>query len=116
MRILLDANIPYSAKEIFEVNNIAHVRDVGLGSAADADIAKYALSSKSLLIIRDLDFANVILHPFKTHYGVVVLRVPSHFKAKHIVSLLKLFFSKVKEETIVRRLTILEPGRYRIRG
>jgi len=93
-----------------------HVRDLGLGSATDAEIARHALKEKAVIITRDLDFANIILHPISTHYGVVVLRVPSYFTVKHIISLLKIFFSKVMTENLIRRLTIVEPGRYRMRG
>lgn len=117
MKFLLDANIPYSAKEIFKTPDEAvHVRDVGLADASDEKILEFARKAKAVLITRDLDFANIILHPISAHYGVIVLRILSHFKLKHIISLLLVFFSRVKGEVLMRRLTILEPGRFRIRG
>ena len=117
MKFLLDANIPYSAKELFESPDEAtHVRDVGLADASDEKILAFARVAKSVLITRDLDFANIILHPASEHYGVIVLRIPSHFKLKHIISLLRVFFSRIKGEVLMKRLTILEPGRFRIRG
>lgn len=116
MKFILDANIPYSAAAIFSAGEAVHVRNIGLGTASDAEIAKYALKEKAVLITRDLDFANIILHQPVTHHGVVVLRVPSYFTAKHIISLMKVFFLKVTRESLIQRLTILEPGRYRTRG
>lgn len=88
----------------------------GLSDAPDDKILRFARDKKAILITRDLDFANIILHPFSAHYGVIVLRIPSHFKLKHIISLMRLFFSRVKGEVLMKRLTILEPGRFRIRG
>lgn len=117
MKFLLDANIPYSAKELFTPpDEAAHVRDVGLADAPDGEILEFARKAKAVLITRDLDFANIILHPISAHYGVIVLRIPSHFRLKHIISLMRLFFSRVKGEVLMKRLTILEPGRFRIRG
>ena len=93
-----------------------HVRDVGLESASDEKILRCAVRSRAVLVTRDLDFANVILHPPRTHYGVVVLRTPSHFTARHLNSLLRVFLSRERTERLTRRLTILEPGRYRTRS
>ena len=117
MKFLLDANMPYSAKEVFrKPDDVFHVRDIGLASATDEEIRKKALESEAVLVTRDLDFANIILHPLATHHGIVVLRVPSYFTAKQIVSVLKLFFLKIQKTDLIDRLTILEPGRYRTRS
>lgn len=117
MKFLLDANMPFSAKEIFsKADKAVHVRDVGLESATDEKIREYAAGTKAVLITRDLDFANIILHPIAAHYGVIVLRVPTHFTAKRIISLMRIFFSKIKKTDLAGRLTILEPGRYRTRS
>lgn len=116
MKFLLDANIPYSAREIFlKSDTVVHVRDMGLASATDEEILRKALQIEAVVVTRDLDFANTLLHPLETHRGVVVLRVQPQFTAKQIASVLKLFFTKVQKRDLLNRLTIVEPGRYRMR-
>lgn len=116
MKFLLDANIPYSTTKIFHKPDIAiHVRDIGFADAEDEDIVKRAFSEGAILISRDLDFANTVLHPIKTHFGAIVLRVPPHFAAQEIIKVLTQFLSIADKESLAHALTIVEPGRYRIR-
>lgn len=116
MKFILDANIPYSAKRIFRKPlKVVHVRDLGLADAADHDIIQRALREGAVLVTRDLDFANTILHPIGTHAGVIVLRVPPHFIAGSINQVLQHFLAVADINSLVDAVTIVEPGRYRMR-
>ena len=116
MKFILDANMPYSAKKIFARSDwVIHVDDVGLGDASDDEILERANQDGAILVTRDLDFANIILHPINTHVGAVVLRVPSFFTAENINGVLKQFLSIVDTESLSRTLTIVEPGQFRVR-
>lgn len=116
MKFILDANIPYSVKEIFpSTDEVVYVRDVALANASDDEIIKYALQDRIIVISRDLDFANIILHPINTHAGVVILRIPAYFEAVNIKNVLKCFLSVVDKNLLPYAVTIVEPSRYRIR-
>lgn len=116
MRFILDANIPYSAKDVFHHSDHAvHVRDIGFSDASDSEILEYALRKKAVVVTKDLDFANSILHPITTHHGVLVLRLPSHFPAVAIKAVLKEFLATIEKKDLEHSITIVEPGRYRIR-
>ena|SRR3989344_8943942 len=116
MKFILDANIPYSTKQIFpKSDKVFHVRDIGLAEANDYEIIKRALKEGAVLVTRDLDFANIILYPVDTHCGVIAIRVPSYFTAPEINKVLKSFFATVDKKTLAGALTIVEPGQYRIR-
>lgn len=116
MNFLLDANMPYSAKRLFRHSHHAiHVRDVKLAGASDSDILVYAREGEMIVISRDLDFANIVLHPLATHAGAIVLRVPPYFTAEAINKVLKQFLSVVDVESLSRALAIVEPGQFRIR-
>lgn len=116
MKFLLDANIPRSAMGVFaETDDVAHVREIGLGDASDEKILAHALREKAIVITRDLDFANIILHPIASHAGVVVLRVPPSFMAQQIVDFLKWFLTTIDKNQLPNSLVIVEPSRYRIR-
>ena len=55
MRFLIDANMPRSAVELLERYNheAVDVRDIGIGAAADSDIAIYAQQNGLAVVTRD---------------------------------------------------------------
>ena len=117
MKFVLDANMPRSAKSVFaEADDVVHVRDIGLGNASDADILKYALSEQAIVVTRDMDFANIVLHPIASHEGAVVLRVPQSFTVVQITEFLKWFLAEIGDKIQLQKtLIIVEPNRFRIR-
>jgi predicted nuclease of predicted toxin-antitoxin system len=51
MRFLIDANMPRSTAELFKRfdHEVMDVRDIGMGGAADSDIAAYARQNRLVL-------------------------------------------------------------------
>lgn len=88
MKFLLDANIPYSAKESFpKQHEIFHLRDLHLQHSSDEEIIVWAQKHKSALITRDFDFANILNFPPAKHSGIIVLKIPIssvHVKVQHV--------------------------------
>lgn len=117
MRFFLDANVPYSALEVFEELNLkaAHARDAGLSRADDKEIISYAAKEKSVLVTKDLELANTKLFPPESHNGVVVLRLPHTFNAKQFANAIRNFLTVVEAESLKKAITIVKLGRYRIR-
>lgn len=58
-----------------------HARDIGLSRADDIEIMDYAKKDNRILITKDLGFANIMIFPIESHHGIIVLRLPSFFKA-----------------------------------
>jgi len=116
MKFLLDANIPYSAIQIFSSRHVvSHVRDIGLGTAPDEEIAEWAKKNGAIIITRDLDFSNKIVFPPEKHCGIIVIRVPHFYTAKDIKRVLQAFMVSVDEKEIPGALIIAQEGRYRLR-
>ena len=117
MKFFLDANIPYSAVEIFKKRNFkcVHARDVGLSRANDEDIMEYAKRIQSILVTKDLEFANIKVFPIKLHYGVLVARLPPFFKAPQFINALDDFLSSINLRDLKKSISIVKLGRYRIR-
>lgn len=116
MKFLLDANIPYSAKEKTPKNlKVLHVRDVNLETASDDSIISYAKINKLTLITRDLDFANIQNYPLKRHSGIIVIRVPFYFTAHQINKTISEFLKSPYLKQVGRAITIVEPGLVRMR-
>ena len=65
MRFLIDANMPRSAAELLKHYNheALDVRDIGMGAAADSDIAIYAQQNWVAIVTRDFEFADIRSYP-----------------------------------------------------
>lgn len=116
MNFFLDANLPVSSKEIFdEVGTAWHARDVNLASATDEEILLFAIKKKTILVTRDLEFGNPYLYPKDSHCGLIILRVPFRFTAAQINKVFKEFLSSIEIQHLKNAITIVEPGKIRIR-
>lgn len=84
MRFLLDANIPFSSAELLKKFgfDVFHARNVGLQKAIDQEIIEYAFRHEAILLTKNMEFANILLHPINSHHGVIVLRLPPYFTAR----------------------------------
>lgn len=116
MLFLLDANMPYSAKGLFENPHEAfHVRDIDLQNAQDNDIILWAKQHKAALVTRDFDFANILNFPPKDNAGIIVLKIPYFYTALDIKRALKNFLMKIDFASIPQSTIIAEEARFRIK-
>ncbi len=119
MRFLIDADLPRSSAEV--VRRHAHeaidVRDIGLRSAKDPEIARYAQVERLCLITGDYGFSDIRSYPPDRYAGIVVLYLPRTATAAYINQLLDRLLEQ--EELLTQlpgKLAIVEPGRVRLRG
>ena len=116
MLFLLDANIPYSAKELFkDPHEVLHVRDLNLQDAQDLDIAAWAKQNKAALITRDFDLANILNFPPKLYFGIIVLKIPYFYTASDIKRVLNNFLQNIDFSSIPQSTIIVEETRFRIK-
>ena len=114
MLFLLDANMPYSAKELFEKpHEVFHVRDLGLQDAQDLDIAEWAKQNKAALVTRDFDLANILNFPPKLYFGIIVLKIPYFYTASDIKRVLNNFLQNIDFSSIPKSTIIVEETRFR---
>ena len=117
MKFFLDANIPYTSLGAFKELNLEslHARDVGLSRADDKEIFDYSVKNNSVLVTKDLEFANPMLFSVDLYPGIVVMRLPSLFKASQFANALKDFLKSIDIENLKKSIAIVKVGRYRIR-
>jgi predicted nuclease of predicted toxin-antitoxin system len=119
MRFLIDADLPRATAGLLERygHTPVDVRDIGMSSAKDPEIASYALANELILVTGDGGFGNMQDYPPSDYHGFVVLRAPRNATAHLILQILESF---LKEGSLVGqlsgRLAIVEPGRIRLRG
>ena len=116
MKFLLDANVPYSAKEVFPKHHtVFHVRDVNLTSASDEKIGAWARKQKAVLVTRDFDFANILNFPPNKYFGIIVLKVPHFYSAQSIKRVLREFILTADKIVLSKSVVIVEEGRFRMK-
>ena len=118
MRFLVDANMPRSAVELLERYNheAVDVCDIGMGAAADSEIAIYARQNGLAIVTRDFDFADVRNYPPSQYAGLLVLALPEDAVASSVARVLESFLAnKELIEALSGRLAIVEPARVRLR-
>ena len=97
-------------------HQVEFARDIGFATAPDVQIAARARQSGTALITRDLDFSDVRQYPPELYAGIVVLRLPEHFTAVEIVTVLARFLAEPRfVENLQGRLAIVDENRVRFR-
>ena len=92
------------------------VRDIGLGTSPDLDIAERARLNQLAIISVDQDFGNVLLFPPADYSGIVVIEPPDGATVAFLLLLVEQFLNDAKVmANLPGRLIIVEPGRIRAR-
>lgn len=117
MRFKIDENLPVELAEYLQTldHDACKVIREGLQGREDAIIASACRSENRILITLDLDFSDLRVYPPDTLPGIIVLRLRRQSGQK-IIEVMKKAFRILREETIQKRLVIIEDERIRIRG
>jgi len=116
-RFLIDEALPRSlARRLREDGHDAEdVRDLGLRGQSDEQTSAEAQRRDSVLITRDLGFANTLRRSRESHTGVVILRLPKFLSTARLVEEVLRNAREVSLTTLDRSVVVVEPGRIRIR-
>ena len=117
MKFVLDENMPCSTKDYLETigHEATHIKLTDLIGQSDKTIAKFSKENKAILITKDIEFGSIIIYTKKSHYGVLILRLPHYFTGAQITNSIKEFFNTIDINNLIGNRTILEIGKYRIR-
>jgi predicted nuclease of predicted toxin-antitoxin system len=115
-RFLVDENLPRSlATDLIANGYIAeHVYDIGIGGAKDPAVYAHAQSHQFVIITGDKDFSNIRVYA-PPHAGIVVVEVPDRMPPEPRKQLILRQLSTLSGQALDNLLTIIEPGRVRVR-
>ncbi len=119
VHFLVDASMPRATAELIRTfgHQATDVRDIELGSAADAVIARHARENRLCIVTRDRDFGNILDYPPGQYAGLVVLRTPEVAPRSVVLAILESFLQQTEiVEQISGRLAVVEPNRIRVRS
>lgn len=118
LKVLVDEDLPRSTAALLQSLgiNAIDVRDVGLKAASDTQVFEYAQKEERIIITRDVEFGNILKYPPRSHYGVIVIRLPNTYVRDQILGVIRKFFVEVEKKELVRHIVVLEVDKYRIRS
>jgi hypothetical protein len=102
-RFLVDADLPRQTAEVIRQHGFhaEDVRDIGLGTASDAEIATHAQRNRLAIITGDFGFADIRSYPPEQYAGLVVLELPRNATAPFILGMVAAF---IQQTNVVERL------------
>src|SRR4051812_16157278 len=95
---LVDASLPRATGDVIRAHGhqATDVRDIGLGTSADQDIAEHARLHQLAIISVDQDFGNVLLYPPADYSGIVVIEPPDRAATSLLLLLVEQFLNNAK--------------------
>ena len=115
---LIDASLPRPTAAL--ITSYGHaatdVRDIGLGTASDQQIAAHAQAGQLILITKDQDFGNVLDYPPEQYHGIAVVEPAAHAGRANVLGLVEQLLRQTDlVANLPGRLAVIQPGRIRLR-
>lgn len=116
MKFKIDENLPAEAAEVLRgAGFVANtVREEGLSGADDATVARTSVAEDRILVILDLDFANIWAYPPGEHAGIIVLRIKRQDKHT-IIAYIRRLAAALANRNPSGELWIIDGNRIRFR-
>lgn len=117
MQFLIDACLPRDFVPILRSYDHAatDVRNIGMGTARDVDIAAYTRANQLCLLTEDWGFADIRVYPPAQHYGIVVFELPDNSIDHKLEALRSLLGRKDVVDALPGRLAIVTLNKIRLR-
>ena len=118
MHFLIDASLPRAVNGplLAGGHQATDVRDVGLRTAADRDIAEFARTRDFAILSADHDFGNIQEFPPADYAGIVVIEPPVSASCAIIVSIVERFIQRLDiVAQLPGRLAVVDSSRIRLR-
>jgi predicted nuclease of predicted toxin-antitoxin system len=115
---LVDASLPRATGDVIRAHGhqATDVRDIGLGTADDQDIADHARRHQFGLITADQDFGNILAFPPGDYFGLVIIRPPEGATTAIVLAMVERFLNDANVmANLEGRLVIVEASRIRCR-
>jgi hypothetical protein len=117
-QFLIDASMPRPTASLLARygHTAVDVRDIGMGSAPDPQIAAHAQMNQLILLSKDQDFGNVLDYPPDQYFGIAVIDPPAHGGRSVVLALVEqLLRQKDIIDALTGRLAVIQAGRIRLR-
>lgn len=117
MKIVIDEDLPRSLSAALHADGhtVLDIRDHGLRGMSDHCIFQFTQEQDAILMSGDRGFANTVIFPIGTHYGIIVLRFPSELNTQYVNRMIGNLLTHLHDTDVRGNLVILSPRGIRIR-
>jgi predicted nuclease of predicted toxin-antitoxin system len=118
MQFLIDADLPRdTAALLASYGHIAvDVRDIGMRSSEDREIASHARQNGMCILTADWGFSDIRIFPPKNHAGIVIIGLPAHATGSQLLDVLRVLLERPDLIALLPgRLAVVEKNRVRLR-
>ncbi len=114
MRFLVDENLPTDVAELLRSrgHDVLYLPQSSYRGSTDRKVWQLAVGEQRVIVTRDLDFP---LAELPQPPGLVLVRVPHGFTRGRIAEVLAEFVASPNFERIAGAITVVSPGRIRVR-
>jgi len=119
MLFLIDENCSASIGLLFKERGfeVECVKDIKkLRGQSDEVVFNYAANNQSIVVTKDLGFANPLRFDLTYLPGIVIIRFPNEVSTKAISKEIKRLINGMIKEDFLKRIIVIEPGNVRSRG
>jgi len=117
MKIKLDKNLAAHGKAILEMagHDVMTVSEQDLSGAPDDRLFHVCVREERMLVTLDRDFGQTLRYPPEKMAGIVVVECKGRQSIATLNARMTELAAALREHDLSNRLSILEPGRIRIR-
>ena len=117
LRLLVDENLPRSLTAALREagHQVWDVRELGERGVPDDRVLQLAQELKAALISADKGFGNIVRFPLGSHWGIVVVRLPSETPGSELCRTVIQALAGLEPDELRGRLCIVRPGQVRFR-
>jgi predicted nuclease of predicted toxin-antitoxin system len=115
---LLDQNQSPRLGGLLEASghDVAHVRHVGLATAADETVVAFAVDSGRILVSSDTDFGELLARSNASSPSVLLFRRQGQRRAIEVAALLLANLQAVEDDLLAGAIVVFDDDRIRIRS
>lgn len=113
---LIDESLPRAVGRALAAagHDVVDVRDVGLRGANDDAVIARAIAERRVLVAGDVDFANALRFPPRSHSGIFVLRLPMEWSPQERAARAVAALDESLGYAVAGGLVIVDPARVRV--
>jgi len=97
-------------------HDVTRLEDAGMSGSSDDVVFEFAQNQHAVLVTGDLGVADARLLSSKSHFGVILLRMPNEMSSDQVNSEIERLLPDLALDHLSNTIVVIEPGNMRVRS